>query len=777
LLTASVLAPSPAVSAAPFSRSLSVDFFRDVPSRNLKGLATRSDGRLVAGPVLTDLQGPAVADILWCLESGDDAHWLVGTGPEGKIFELTLDLEKSAFTSRELVDLDDTHVFALKRLPDGTLLAGTSPYGTLALICDGKLLARLTLPADSIYDLQLSPDGKTAYAGTGNPGQIYAVDLAKFSAAGLSADKLTDPAKLAEKGLRLLGEIKDRNVRRLALLGDTLVAGSAPKGNIYTLPLTGGTPMILQENRDAEVAALLPQPNGDLYAALVFSNQQAENRLNRPPANRNPSPPENTAEKNNPSDPDQPPGSETISVPLPAVPVSPDAQSPAIPLFPGRSAVVYFPKNRLPETIVARKNLAFYALAQRSDTLLIAGGEQGDVLGYDLAARLSLTFAGTDSAQVNQIVPLPAPKSASTSAPARYLLLRNNAPGLALLDFDAAGPREAETKRLDLGSPATLGALRFPRIREIDASQVAVDVRTTFASDEAEGWAPWISAPLHEDGWLAADARGRHVKLRLRLPSAANAAQLDRADLYFLPQNRRPQLTDFRIAAPGFALVPPSDVSDFQSPPTTLGQLLGGPDHSPAANGRRGINSATIYPQPGMQIVTWTLGDADDDELRSTFSIRQAGTENWLDLAVNTPDSYAQFDTAHLADGVYFTRLVATEQAPRAFADRLSATFETDDLVIDKTPPVLGETKISRSAGSLSISVAGRDSVSLLLGVEFIFNNGYRAEATQPDDGIRDSRAETFTLRVDPDKILGATSVEILLYDELNNAASRRLDL
>jgi hypothetical protein len=67
--------------------------------------------------------------------------------------------------------------------------------------------------------------------------------------------------------------------------------------------------------------------------------------------------------------------------------------------------------------------------------------------------------------------------------------------------------------------------------------------------------------------------------------------------------------------------------------------------------------------------------------------------------------------------------------------------------------------------------------VSLLLGVEFIFNNGYRAEATQPDDGIRDSRAETFTLRVDPDKILGATSVEILLYDELNNAASRRLDL
>jgi hypothetical protein len=283
LLLLSLFTLLPSLFSSPLSRSLPIDFFRDVPSRNLKGLATRADGRLVAGPVLTDLNGPAIADILWTLEAAPAGRWLVGTGPDGKIFELTLDLEKETYTARELIDIDDTHVFALRRLPDGSLLAGTSPHGTLALIRDGKVTASLTLPADSLYDLQLSADAKTAYVATGNPAKIFAVDLAAFSASGLTTDKLTDPARLAEKGLRLLADIKDRNVRRLALVGDTLIAGTSPKGNIYTLPITGGDPLILQENRDAEVAALLPQPDGDFYAALVFSNQQAEARLNRPP--------------------------------------------------------------------------------------------------------------------------------------------------------------------------------------------------------------------------------------------------------------------------------------------------------------------------------------------------------------------------------------------------------------------------------------------------------------------------------------------------------------
>src|SRR5271166_591143 len=75
--------------AEPLSKKTEVDFFRDVASRNLKGLATRSDGRLVGGPTLSEIAVPPPADLLWCLEPGVDAnHWLVGTGPDGKILEI-----------------------------------------------------------------------------------------------------------------------------------------------------------------------------------------------------------------------------------------------------------------------------------------------------------------------------------------------------------------------------------------------------------------------------------------------------------------------------------------------------------------------------------------------------------------------------------------------------------------------------------------------------------------------------------------------------------------
>src|SRR5882724_7984070 len=84
--------------ADPLSKKFDVDFYRDVPSRNLKGLATRADGRIVAGPLLTELAGTAPADLLWCLEpTADPAKWLVGTGPDGKICEVSLDLAKNAY--------------------------------------------------------------------------------------------------------------------------------------------------------------------------------------------------------------------------------------------------------------------------------------------------------------------------------------------------------------------------------------------------------------------------------------------------------------------------------------------------------------------------------------------------------------------------------------------------------------------------------------------------------------------------------------------------------
>src|SRR5580698_29914 len=93
--------------ADPLSKKTDIDFYRDVLSRDLHGLATRSDGRLVRGPVLTDLAGQAPSELLWCLEPAAGGKWLVGGGPGGRIMEITADLGAGTFSSRDLVKIPD----------------------------------------------------------------------------------------------------------------------------------------------------------------------------------------------------------------------------------------------------------------------------------------------------------------------------------------------------------------------------------------------------------------------------------------------------------------------------------------------------------------------------------------------------------------------------------------------------------------------------------------------------------------------------------------------
>jgi hypothetical protein len=723
------------LAAEPLSRTTDIDFFRDVPSRNLHGFATRSDGRLVAGPVLTELAGPAPADLLWCLEATPDpAKWLVGTGPDGKILELTLDPAKATYASREIAALPETQIFSLRRLPDGSILAGSSPRGGIYLVREGKVVARVGLPVDSIFDLLLL-DEHTALAATGNPGRIYRLDLAKFAAGGVAAEKVTDATQLAAHGITLFGEIRDRNVRRLVALADgRIAAGSAPRGNLYTFPRAGGAPVILQENREAEVTDLLPQPNGDLYATIVFAGTTVEARIG----------PGGKAGKEGKD------------------------EAPATPLekFTGRSSLLWFPAGGFPETLTVRNNVALYRLARHGDLLIGTGGDQGELLGFDLKAQLALTFAGSTSAQVYGLAAL-------AGQPGRYVVLRNNAPGVALLDLTGTAARSAETRRLDLGVSARLGALRFNRVRHLADAALALEMKTSNGIDEVEGWTPWTPLQFSEGGWSANTLRGHYAKLRVSVPAGSSTAlELDKAELNLLPQNRRPQLQDFRLLAAGYGLL-----AAPEPPPSatvTLGQLLQGGSKD-AEKTKNAFLTSAVVPQPGAQLVLWTVSDPDGDRVLTTFSIRRDGDAAWTDLAVNTHEAYAQFDTSHLPEGLYFTRLVATETAPRPPAERLSATFETDDLMIDHTPPEILDATVRRDGEQIVVTVHGRDALSLLEGLEGNFNNGLHEQTDQPRDGIRDSREETFTLEIPLAKAAGATSVEILLYDAAGNSASRRL--
>jgi len=734
--------------AAPLSKTQPVDFYADVPSRSLQGMATRSDGRLLAGPAVAPVNLKLANPLLWALMN-DGENLLIGTGPDGQVLSVNPN-GKGELTPTVLLDLPETHIFAVTRLADGRVLAGSSPQGTLVLAREGKVIARAALPVDSIFDIIVLPGDKTkpvVLVATGNPGRIYRVDLATFTTGGDQPDKLATGEALIARGITLFGEIRDRNVRRLLRLTDgRVVAGSAPKGNVYEFASTGGAPRILSEQRNAEICDLLPW-DGGFFAAVTFGTGSGESRVNRPkPAKAD----DNTATPSAGAASETPP---PIFVDEPARPER----------FAGRSQLLWFPDGGFPETVAARSNVAFYRLARYGNLVLIAGGEQGELLGYDPVNQRSLTFPGVTSVQLNGLVPV-------ANKPGVFHAIANNPAALYLVDFTATGPRSAETRRIDLGTPAQLGLLRLGTGTRAGDGALTVELRTSFGSDETEGWTPWQQGAAEDGGWRVPELRGRHVQARFT--TSAAEFEIDKAELHFLRQNRRPQLQEFRLLAPNFGLVPAPEPA--LQVITTLGQVIQ-PSSRDDDKRRNPLLTSQIVPLPGAQVVYWTVTDPDDDNLLGSFSVRLRGTETWTDLAVASRENYLQFDISHFPEGIYQTQLVVRETAPRAEKDCLTAVFEADDLLIDRTPPVLGDVQVTREAGRLRIRVSARDEFSRIAGVEFALNNGVRETVEQPDDGILDGQAESFTLELTADRAAGATNIEIIAYDNIGNSAARRM--
>jgi len=106
---------------------------------------------------------------------------------------------------------------------------------------------------------------------TGNPPHLPARPR-EVRDHGLITDKVTDLKSWADRGSRSLARFRDPT---FAGSRDSRTAASwrasAPKPNLYVLPLAEAAPVISPGKPGRRVTDLLPQPNGDLYATLVYA--------------------------------------------------------------------------------------------------------------------------------------------------------------------------------------------------------------------------------------------------------------------------------------------------------------------------------------------------------------------------------------------------------------------------------------------------------------------------------------------------------------------------
>jgi hypothetical protein len=145
--------------------------------------------------------------------------------------------------------------------------------------------------------------------------------------------------------------------------------------------------------------------------------------------------------------------------------------------------------------------------------------------------------------------------------------------------------------------------------------------------------------------------------------------------------------------------------------------------------------------------LTWQADDPNGDQLIYSLYLRATDEREWHLLKDKILQPTYTVDPSSLADGKYVARLVASDEAsnPASLARKselLSAPFW-----VDNTPPDVDVLKQTVTGATAEIQFAAEDSTSPLRSAE-ISEDGKDWHDILSDDGIVDSRRETFTVKL-----------------------------
>ncbi|MGO8734864.1 MAG: hypothetical protein ACLQVM_18965 [Terriglobia bacterium] len=656
----------------------------------------------------------------------------IGTGHQGKVFRIDAKQNSTLlFTARE------PDVFALAVGPDGSLYVGSSPEGKVYRITpDGQSKVFYDPGAKYIWALTLDAQGRL-YVATGDKGQIFRVD----------------PAGKAE----LFFDSKQTHIMCLTLEKDgNLLAGSVPRGLIYRITPQGKA-FIIYEATLPEIHDLVTDSGGRIYAAalggaggkgspefLVPSTPEAVpggvTTVTVTASEENHAATTSEAQKS-PGDSSSAP-SFNRPAPLPAV--LPNFQIPQ-----GRGALIEILPDSTTETIWSSNNESIFGLAVRSDHVLFSTDSNGrifDMVPEREAQRVTL-LTETHESLATRLMLEGSDLYVATSNIAKLLRVE---PEVA-----AEGSYESPVKDTKLIS--RWGVLAW-RGEAPAGTTLEFFSRSGNSERPDQTWSDWAGPYRSSNGSPVTSPPARYMQWKAVLhANGANSPTLDDVTVSYLNQNLAPQIHSLNVSTAGERTSPGGGSSTGMPAGTTI-SISG---QSSVSFGPAGTGGSVGGRTPVS--LNWQADDPNNDLLVYSLYVKGTDEQDWHLLKDKLHQSSYTIDPNTLPDGKYVAKLVASDEDsnPPEMARKselLSAPFW-----VDNTPP---QVRVIR-ATETEVLFEVEDSTSPLRSAETSID-GKEWRDLLSDDGIVDSRKETFTVRLSK---LGAGEhiVSVRAYDTAGN--------
>jgi sugar lactone lactonase YvrE len=732
--------------------------FEEFEKGTPQGVAIGSDGRLVSGPVASEVL-TTPSSFVWSVAVDKAGIVYLATGAPATVLRVTPDGKSS-----KLLESKALAVQALHLGPDGALYAATIPDGKVYRLKPDAAAPVDEASAQVVFDLgKMDGDGEKAaegkkpeekshyiwdmtedsmgrlYIATGGPGAVYRLNVSE------AQPKAEVFFKSDEQHVRTLAWDKQGN----------LLAGTDGSGLVYRIDPKGKGYVLFSAPR-REITALAVGADGTIYAADV--GDKNHNPLPQLPVQAGA-------------------GGITITFVNPASVQAANAST----ALPDGTEVYALTPDQAPRKLWSDKDDVVYQLASTADGVMALTGNRGRI------------FTIHTDGSYDDIAHLEAQQAVALAATANGWLVGTANTG-KLYRLESAGgsgkaAHEYASDVLDAGALTRWGLVEVdPESHGYRLFTRSGNVEQPVRSAKDWGWSEWQPVA----GGKVASPPGRYLQWKAELNGDG---VLRGVGINYLTVNAAPAVDDV-LVVPGARFIPQAP----QSQPATVTIAFPAPAQSGMMVSDGSAASQPIQAQKDRTAVTvrWNAHDDNGDDLVYDLYLRGDGEHVWRLLKKGRTEKVYSFDGSALPDGGYQIRVVASDAPSHGVGEALTGELTSDRFELDTTAPMISDLQASKAVLEtckplpctrtlkIPVSFDAKDAMSPIGHAEYSVDAG-PWQYVEPVGALSDSKEEHYSfsvpLPVGPDGKTDGSTVEsnvehlisVRAYDRHENMATAKV--
>jgi len=732
--------------------------YSDFEKGTAKGVAIRSDGKLVPAPQFAAFADPDLM-YLWALRTDSRGRIYAAGGSDAKV--LRFDDPAKPTTVFEAPELSaqsiafDAH---------DNLYVGTSPDGKVYKVTpDGQKTVFFDPKAKYIWALALDAQG-TLFVGTGDKGEIFAVTPdGKGQLFYQSDERHARSLAFDAKGNLLVGTDPGGLILRIEI-------ARATASKVSQAPPRAGASFVVYETDKKEVTSLVTDSSGNLYAAAIGEKQR--------PAT--PGPQTLITPQLAPTTPAlAAQGAVTVALQAAAAAQPP----PAFSLFPsttGGAQVVKISPTGSRETLwTSRDDLVFSMGFSPNGKILLGTGNKGAIIELQ-GDNIYSIVAKTASSQVTSLI----------AGRDGQLLVGTANPGKI---FTLGPARETqgtfESDPFDAKIFSHWGRLTWWGESGATQGKVSFYARSGNTSNPEKEWSPWSGPYKSASGESVScpPARFLQWKAVFQIADKRDAPEVSWVSVAYQPENVAPVVDDIAIQDPGvrvqgFSVSPggpttaasvqlktPQRTTSGANPFPNIGAMLDSTLSKPL--------KMDVPPQgfaeKGYQSVLWSAHDDNDDDLVFSVYYRGEGEETWRLLKDKLTQRFYSWDSTTMPDGAYYLKIVGSDLPSNPPSQALTNERISERFEIQNTPPRIENLRADTSGAAAKITFDGVSSGLAITRAQYSVDAGDWL-IVFPTGGLSDGPKESYQLDL-PGLAPGPHTFSVQISDRFDNTTAAQV--